>query len=113
MQLSFLFLFHFQLPLTRPKSPNLTRRKSCGDVHSTQDERAKTCCRAHRHSLGSHREQSATANEIKSKSQVSGQNSNGAAGKLKDRAKQVRETKMNAAPPKMTEPSSANITVQS
>ncbi|KAE8691269.1 Detected protein of unknown function [Hibiscus syriacus] len=62
-----------KLPLTRPKSPNLTRRKSCGDaVNSTQDEKAKTCCRAHRHSFGNHMERCNTTNEVKS----SGQNSN-------------------------------------
>ncbi|XWS57703.1 hypothetical protein CRYUN_Cryun09bG0196300 [Craigia yunnanensis] len=73
-----------KLPLTRPKSPNLTRRRSCGDaIHSSQDEKAKTCCRTHRHSLGNRRERSTTVNEVKSKGQVSGQSSNGA-GKVKD-----------------------------
>ncbi|XVE89915.1 hypothetical protein DITRI_Ditri20bG0034200 [Diplodiscus trichospermus] len=101
-----------KLPLTRPKSPNLTRRKSCGDaVHLSQDEKAKTCCRTHRHSLGNNRERTSTANEVKSKAQVSGQSSNGA-GKVKDRAKQVKEA-TKAAPTKITEQSNANITVQS
>ncbi|XVE62797.1 hypothetical protein DITRI_Ditri06bG0148700 [Diplodiscus trichospermus] len=101
-----------KLPLTRPKSPNLTQRKSCGDaVHISGDEKAKTCCRTHRHSLGSHRERSTTSNQIKSKGQVGGQSSNGA-GKVKDRAKQVKET-TKATRTKITEQSNANITVQS
>ena len=102
----------FQLPLTRPKSPNLTRRKSCGDaVHLSQDEKAKSCCRTHRHSLGNHRERSTTANEVKSKGQVSGQSSNGAR-KVKDRGKQVKEV-TKAVPTKITEQSNANISVKS
>ncbi|XVF31090.1 hypothetical protein REPUB_Repub16aG0115700 [Reevesia pubescens] len=101
-----------KLPLTRPKSPNLSRRKSCGDaVHSSLDDKAKTCCRTHRHSLGNPRNRSTTSNEVKSKGQVSGQSSNGA-GKVKDRGKQVKEA-TKAAPTKITEQSNANITVQS
>ncbi|XWS42523.1 hypothetical protein CRYUN_Cryun16bG0021500 [Craigia yunnanensis] len=101
-----------KLPLTRPKSPNLTRRRSCGDaVLLYQDDKAKTCCRTHRHSIGTHREQSTTPNEVKSKGQVGGQSSNGA-GKVKDRAKQVKDA-TKAAPTKITEQSNANITVQS
>ncbi|KAF5779301.1 hypothetical protein HanRHA438_Chr12g0569111 [Helianthus annuus] len=51
-----------KLPLTRAKSPNLTRRKSCGDTtpHSTADEKA--LCSKVRHSLGSY---SATSSPIK------------------------------------------------
>ncbi|KAE8678975.1 Protein WAVE-DAMPENED 2 [Hibiscus syriacus] len=101
-----------KLPLTRPKSPNLTRRKSCGDaVRSAQDEKAKACCRTHRHSLGNHNERSTTANELKSKGRVGGQTSN-VAGKAKDRAKQVKEA-TKAAPAKIAEASNANITVES
>ncbi|XP_022744084.1 protein WVD2-like 1 [Durio zibethinus] len=100
-----------KLPLTRPKSPNLTRRKSCGDaIHSSQDENAKTCCRTHRHSLGNHRDRSTTANDVKSNGLVSGQSSTGA-GRVKDRGKQVKEA--TKAAPKITKQSNANITVQS
>ncbi|MBA0771221.1 hypothetical protein Gotri_019716 [Gossypium trilobum] len=101
-----------KLPLTRPKSPNLSRRKSCGDVvHSSLDEKAKTCCRTHRHSLGAHTERSATANEVKSKGRVGGQSSNGA-GTVKERSKPVTTT-MKAAAPKIAKPSNGNITVES
>ncbi|KAG4122330.1 hypothetical protein ERO13_D11G259700v2 [Gossypium hirsutum] len=99
-----------KLPLTRPKSPNLTRRKSCSDVvHSTEDEKAKSCCRAHRHSFGNLRERSTTVNEEKNKGQVSGERG----GKLKDRAKQVKDA-TKSSPAKLTEQqSNANISVQS
>ncbi|KAK5787045.1 Adenine deaminase [Gossypium arboreum] len=101
-----------KLPLTRPKSPNLSRRKSCSDVvHSSVDEKAKTCCRTHRHSLGAQTERSGTANEVKSKGRVGGQSSNGA-GMVKDRSKPVTTT-MKAAAPKITKPSNGNITVES
>lgn len=46
-----------KLPLTRPKSPNLTRRKSCGDAATTPGlpVMGKTACnRAVRHSIGGH-----------------------------------------------------------
>ncbi|KAM0057262.1 putative protein WAVE-DAMPENED 2 [Helianthus debilis subsp. tardiflorus] len=51
-----------KLPLTRAKSPNLTRRKSCGDTttHSTADEKA--LCSKVRHTLGGY---SATSSPIK------------------------------------------------
>ncbi|XP_039040751.1 protein WVD2-like 1 [Hibiscus syriacus] len=99
-----------KLPLTRPKSPNLTRRKSCGDaVNSTQDEKAKTCCQAHRHSFGNHMERCTTTNEVKSSGQNS--NSNGTR-KVKDRVKQVKEMKKDA-PTKIAEQSNTNIVVQS
>ncbi|KAK8650117.1 hypothetical protein V6N13_139766 [Hibiscus sabdariffa] len=101
-----------KLPLTRPKSPNFTRRKSCGDaVRSSQDEKAKACIRTHRHSLGNHTERSPTANEFKSNGRVGGQNGN-VAGKAKDRAKLVKEA-TKAVPTKITEASNANIAVQS
>ncbi|XP_039063989.1 protein WVD2-like 1 isoform X2 [Hibiscus syriacus] len=101
-----------KLPLTRPKSPNLTRRNSCGDaVRSSQDEKAKPCSRTHRHSLGNHTERSPTANELKSKGRVGGQTGN-VAGRAKDRAKQVKEA-TKATPAKIAEASNANITVES
>ncbi|KAE8677031.1 Protein WAVE-DAMPENED 2 [Hibiscus syriacus] len=101
-----------KLPLTRPKSPNLSRRKSCSDaVRSSQDEKAKACSRTHRHSLGNHIERSPTANELKSKGRVGGQTGN-LSGRAKDRAKQVKEA-TKATPSKIAEASNANITVES
>ncbi|GMI79569.1 hypothetical protein like AT1G54460 [Hibiscus trionum] len=104
-----------KLPLTRPKSPNLSRRKSCSDaVHSSLDEKAKACCRTHRHSLGTHMERSTTTNEVKSKGQVGGQSSFGA-GKAKNRAKPATTTTTTTtkAAPKITKQSNPNITVES
>ncbi|TYG59010.1 hypothetical protein ES288_D08G268100v1 [Gossypium darwinii] len=95
-----------KLPLTRPKSPNLTRRMSCGDlVPSTQVEKTKACSRTNRHSLGNEVQRPTTANMVKSKIQVSGQisNSNGT-HKVKDQAKQVKEM-TKTAPTKITEQS--------
>ncbi|KAK9075001.1 hypothetical protein SSX86_003320 [Deinandra increscens subsp. villosa] len=62
-----------KLPVTRAKSPNLTRRKSCGDTtHPTIDEKA--LCSRVRHSLGSYKPVSATSSPIK---QTQGRNING------------------------------------
>ncbi|KAK8689069.1 hypothetical protein V6N13_087800 [Hibiscus sabdariffa] len=98
-----------KLPLTRPKSPNLSRRKSCSEaVHLSLDEKAKACCRTHRHSLGTHTGRSTPASEVKSKGQVGGQSSNGG-GKVKDRAKPTT----TKAALKITKQSNADITVES
>ncbi|GLT80875.1 hypothetical protein SLA2020_522860 [Shorea laevis] len=99
-----------KLPLTRPKSPKLNRRKSSGDaVNSTQEGKAGFCPRVHRHSFGSIKTES--ANSPKTKGQVCGQNSNGTC-KVKGQSKQIKET-TKTAPPKITEQSTADMTVQS
>ncbi|KAK8591312.1 hypothetical protein V6N13_031360 [Hibiscus sabdariffa] len=101
-----------KLPLTRPKSPNLTRRKSCSDaVRSSQDEKAKVSCRTRNHSLGNHTERSPTTNELKSKGRVGGQTGN-VSGKAKERAKLVKEV-TKTTPTKISGPSNANISVRS
>ncbi|GAV74195.1 TPX2 domain-containing protein [Cephalotus follicularis] len=97
-----------KLPVTRPKSPNLSRRKSCGDaVNCCREEKEKVCIRAQRHSTGVY-QQSATSNSPKSKAQLSG---NGTC-KVKDQVKLVKET-TKAEPHKITEQKNADITVQS
>ncbi|XP_039067298.1 protein WAVE-DAMPENED 2-like [Hibiscus syriacus] len=81
-----------KLPLTRPKSPKLTRRKSCGDmVHLSEEETPKACCGGHCHSFGNHRERPDSANELKSNGQKNGVVSNGG-GKLKDGVKRVKDS---------------------
>ncbi|XP_019100891.1 PREDICTED: protein WVD2-like 2 [Camelina sativa] len=47
-----------KFPLTRPKSPNLNRRKSCSDTvnSSYQEVKGKHCAR-HRHSVGVYKEE--------------------------------------------------------
>ncbi|CAI9089749.1 OLC1v1024381C1 [Oldenlandia corymbosa var. corymbosa] len=59
-----------KLPVTRPKSPNLSRRKSCGDaVKSVKSspEGKEACARVKRHSIGSFREGGNTPTTSKSK----------------------------------------------
>ncbi|XP_039022459.1 protein WVD2-like 2 [Hibiscus syriacus] len=102
-----------KLPLTRPKSPNLSPRKSCGDAgHLFEEEleKPKACCQGHRHSFGgNHMERIDPADELKFKGQKNGVGSNGG-GKLKDRVKKVKDTTKSS---KLAEESNANIAVQS
>ncbi|KAJ1385120.1 TPX2, C-terminal [Sesbania bispinosa] len=94
-----------KLPLTRPKSPKLSRRRSCGDaVHSSPD----VCTRA-RHSISSN-PKCGTGSPVtqKNKDLATGRNSNGTY-KTKERPK--KETK--SSPPKITEQANADISVQS
>ncbi|XP_047337278.1 protein WVD2-like 2 [Impatiens glandulifera] len=59
-------------PLTRPKSPNLSRRKSFGDSLATSPEGTPpVCSRATRHSLGTIKDgKSAPTSPLKSKNQT-------------------------------------------
>ncbi|GMI65202.1 hypothetical protein HRI_000189500 [Hibiscus trionum] len=101
-----------KLPLTRPKSPNLTRRKSCGDVaRLAEEEKPKGCCQGHRHSFGNHREPTDSANEHKCKGQKNGVGCNGGS-RFNDRVKKVNDA-TKSSPTKLAEQSNANITVQS
>ncbi|XP_054775931.1 protein WVD2-like 1 isoform X2 [Prosopis cineraria] len=97
-----------RLPLTRPISPKLSRRKSCGDAVTLSPE---VCSRAQRHSIGSFKQGcNSTPVTKKSKEQVIGRNSNGSC-KTKERPKLDKETK--AAPPNMSDLANADISVQS
>ncbi|XP_054775909.1 protein WVD2-like 1 isoform X1 [Prosopis cineraria] len=97
-----------KLPLTRPISPKLSRRKSCGDAVTLSPE---VCSRAQRHSIGSFKQGcNSTPVTKKSKEQVIGRNSNGSC-KTKERPKLDKETK--AAPPNMSDLANADISVQS
>ncbi|KAJ7973503.1 protein WVD2-like 1 [Quillaja saponaria] len=100
-----------KLPLTRPKSPKLSRRKSCSDaVNSSQEEKGSLCTRA-RQSLGILKEGSATPITPKNKDQTGGSNSNGTF-KIKDRSKLDKETTKRGLP-KITDQTNADIAVQS
>ncbi|KAB1202722.1 Protein WVD2-like 1 [Morella rubra] len=121
-----------KLPLTRPKSPKLNRRKSMGDAtNSSGEERGTICSRVQRHSLGSHKEELATVStpkgklchgvasnteEVatrrtpKSKGQISGHNGNDSSCKVKDQPKQEKE-KTKTALPKIKEQTNADIAV--
>ncbi|KAF7817819.1 protein WVD2-like 2 [Senna tora] len=96
-----------QLPLTRPKSPKLSRRKSCGDAIYPSPE---VCTRAQRHSPASFKGRSNSPPvRTRSKERVSGRNSNGSC-KTKERPKLDKETEST---PKITEQTNADISVQS
>ncbi|KDP23683.1 hypothetical protein JCGZ_23516 [Jatropha curcas] len=96
-----------KLPLTRPVSPKLNRRKSCGDaIQSSKDEVGKHCAR-HRHSIGNHKED--TTSPIMAKTKV--KTTNGTR-KTKDRSKQ-EHIATKAVPGKITEQMNADISVES
>ncbi|KAA8537045.1 hypothetical protein F0562_029523 [Nyssa sinensis] len=97
-----------KLPVTRAKSPKLTRRKSCGDASGSSMEEKGICTRAIRHSIGSHRDGSTSISTAKNKDPVSRRTSNGSC-KAKDSPKQVKETTKTTAH-KITE-QSADIAV--
>ncbi|XP_038684527.1 protein WVD2-like 2 [Tripterygium wilfordii] len=104
-----------KLPLTRPKSPKLSRRKSCSDaVHASPDEKGKCCTRVHRHSLGTHKEEFTAGNNNKNKGYVNGQKSQNGNGnyKVKDRSKPENGTR-KATSVKITGQRAADITVES
>ncbi|XP_028770710.1 protein WVD2-like 2 [Neltuma alba] len=91
-----------KLPLTRPKSPKLTRRKSSGDAISSSSE---VCSRQQRHSLGSRKEASNSPVTPKTKEHVLGRKSNGSC----EKSKVGKETK--SAPPKIAQQTNADISV--
>ncbi|KAK7397321.1 hypothetical protein VNO78_18489 [Psophocarpus tetragonolobus] len=93
-----------KLPLTRPKSPKLSRRKSCGDAATIPPE----ICTRGRYSIGSNPKHVSHVNH-KNKDLVTGRNSNGSR-KTKERPKMDAETKTS---PKITEQTNADISVQS
>nr|GMD43508.1 protein WVD2-like 2 [Ipomoea batatas] len=64
-----------KLPLTRAKSPNLTRRKSCSDAVVSPE--VKQVCARGRHSIGAYRQGNTSAVTPKSKGPVNGENGNG------------------------------------
>ncbi|KAG7020872.1 Protein WVD2-like 1, partial [Cucurbita argyrosperma subsp. argyrosperma] len=98
-----------ELPLTRPKSPNFTRRRSCGDAAVTSNiEKGKVCGRVKRHSLGSIRAEMTTP---KAKTQlISGRNSG---MKVKERVNQEKETTKTSGAKIPEQRSNLDITVES
>ncbi|KAK1439422.1 hypothetical protein QVD17_05240 [Tagetes erecta] len=92
-----------KLPVTRAKSPNITRRKSCGDTtHSTIDEKA--LCSRVRHSLGSYKPGSATSSPVK---QSQGRN----IMKPKDRTTKQANEGPKGSPLKLSKETNPNIIV--
>ncbi|VFQ66289.1 unnamed protein product [Cuscuta campestris] len=82
-----------KLPVTRAKSPNFTRRKSCGDVTSREEK--KDPVRSTRHSIGAYREYNPTLSAPKKKDQTSVQRNttNGHTNREKAPSKSVKGTK--------------------
>lgn len=99
-----------KLPVTRPKSPNFTRRRSCGDAVNSSAEKG-AIPHVNRRSLGIYREGSSTASNIKTKNQINGRNTNGNC-KVKDHSKLETE-KYKASPQKITEERTADNSVES
>lgn len=94
-----------KLPLTRPKSPKLSRRRSCGDA--AVNSSLEVCTRG-RHSISSSLK---CGSPVPPKSkELTGRNSNGTC-KTKERSKLNKETE--TSPPKITEQANADISVQS
>uniref|UniRef100_A0A2N9F442 TPX2 C-terminal domain-containing protein n=1 Tax=Fagus sylvatica TaxID=28930 RepID=A0A2N9F442_FAGSY len=84
-----------KLPLTRPKSPKLSRRKSSGDVNSSsQEDKGGVCSRAQRHSIGGPKAEPANLRTPNSKGQISG---NGNC-RVKDQPEQENETTETTIP---------------
>ncbi|KAL7083849.1 hypothetical protein ACP275_14G187300 [Erythranthe tilingii] len=95
-------------PVTRAKSPNLTRRKSCGDALTrTTPEEKGSSVRAPRHSVGVYKEANTKASPPivrkksspitpKSKDQNNSQKLNGSISKPKIRPQQIKETTENS-----------------
>lgn len=96
--------------MTRPKSPNFTRRKSCGDAVNSPAEKG-AIPQGNRRSLGTYREVNNTASNIKTKNQINVRNTHGNF-KVKDHTKPVTE-KHKASPQKITEEHAADISVES
>ncbi|GAA0168581.1 hypothetical protein LIER_23264 [Lithospermum erythrorhizon] len=66
-----------KLPVTRPKSPNFTRRKSCSDVIKTPIDEKKCSAWTTRHSIGVCKDVSASSDTPKSKDLSGTRNANG------------------------------------
>ncbi|KAA0062542.1 hypothetical protein IC582_004177 [Cucumis melo] len=96
-----------KLPLTRPKSPNFTRRRSCGDAVNSNIEKGKECGRVKRHSLGSIRtDPTNVMTTAKTKGLISGRNSG-------SRVKENKETTKTSGAKIPEQRSNLNIAVQS
>ncbi|KAI3448717.1 hypothetical protein Pfo_005382 [Paulownia fortunei] len=105
-----------KLPVTRAKSPNLTRRKSCGDAVKSSPEDKGLCGRATRHSVGVYKEGKASPVPKKTspitpkrKDQIDARKLNGS-NKVKNRPQQFKETTENSH---VKEQGNADIAVES
>lgn len=95
--------------MTRPKSPKLSRRKSCGDIKrgSTLDEKGKE----NQHTLSSYKGQRRTAASSHNKVQISEKNRDGTAENSRVYSDTVMKDTNIATPKALTEERRKNITV--
>ncbi|XP_073038811.1 protein WVD2-like 2 [Primulina eburnea] len=83
-----------KVPLTRPKSPNLTRRKSYGDESKSTPAEKGLRGQPTRHSVGIYGEGKDSPFTPKSKDRINARKSNGTS-KFKDHPQQLKETAEN------------------
>ncbi|CAN4111311.1 unnamed protein product [Withania somnifera] len=79
-----------KLPVTRAKSPNLTRRKSCSDAAAASPEEKRASAKG-RHSIGAYKQGNTTPTTPKSRDRMSGRISNGTP-RTKEPSKLMKET---------------------
>ncbi|XP_019431895.1 PREDICTED: protein WVD2-like 1 isoform X2 [Lupinus angustifolius] len=96
-----------KLPLTRPKSPKLSRRKSYGDAFAISSP--EICIRA-RNSFGSNLKNGSVSPVKKNKDSVTGHNTSDA---CKTKEEQNLDKEPKSAPTNITEQTNADISVQS
>lgn len=101
------YMFCWQLPLTRAKSPKLSRRKSCGDTTHTSAHEEALCSKV-RHSLGTYKPASATSSPIKP---TQGRTMNGISTPKKRTTKQSNESPKGS--PLKAKGTNSDVTVQS
>ncbi|CAH1429805.1 unnamed protein product [Lactuca virosa] len=99
-----------KLPLTRAKSPKLSRRKSCGDTTHPSVVDEKALCARVRHSLGTYKPVSATSSPVKPTTQGRTVHGNGMS---RDRTTKPVNEPAKPSPRKLAKETNANITVQS
>ncbi|CAI9284456.1 unnamed protein product [Lactuca saligna] len=100
-----------KLPLTRAKSPKLSRRKSCGDTTHPSVVDEKALCSRVRHSLGTYKPVSATSSPVKPPT-TQGRTVHGN-GMSRDRTTKPVNEPAKPSPRKLAKETNANITVQS
>ncbi|KAF8017828.1 hypothetical protein BT93_H2894 [Corymbia citriodora subsp. variegata] len=105
-----------KLPLTRPKSPKLGRRKSCSDaVNSAQEEKGKVCARALRHSIGGCKQEPSSVNSPKTpktKNQAGIRHGNTTA-KVREHPHEEETANPTSAPDNIPEQTITDVAVQS
>ncbi|XP_071702722.1 protein WVD2-like 2 isoform X2 [Rutidosis leptorrhynchoides] len=98
-----------KLPLTRAKSPNLSRRKSCGDTTHSSSHNEALCSKV-RHSLGTYyKPWNANLSPIK---QTQGRTTNGIT-RPKDRTTKQPSESPKGSPLKLSKETNSNVAVKS